>query len=144
MQLRIIVPGRVVLDMEVSEIHGQGSQGAFGLWANDSDCVSDLVPGVLRYQVPGAEGRYAGLAAGILVKKGQTVTITTRCAYLGNDPAEVARRIRAEVRDAEDAAQLERTALERLKDEMERQFRILGYPICEAPTLAAVPDVTEA
>lgn len=126
MRLRIMTPGQVVLDTEVSDILGHGSQGSFGLWAEDTDCVSDLVAGVLRYRVPGAEVRYAGLTGGILVKQGPLVTINTRRAYLGTVLADVRRRISAQLRETE---QLERAALQRLDAEMEVQFRVLGHPV---------------
>lgn len=130
MQLRIMTPRQIVLDTGVRRIIGQGSQGAFGLWASHIDCVSDLVPGVLRYQPICGPLRYAGLAAGILVKIGPVVTITTRQALLGDDPAVLAHRIRAEIRAAQDAEELERAALARLEDEMQRQFRTLDHVVC--------------
>jgi F-type H+-transporting ATPase subunit epsilon len=142
MRLRIITPRQVVLDTEVSQIFGQGSQGAFGLWAGDVDCLSDLVPGVLRYQPPGGPPRHAGLAAGILVKKGPVVSITTRSAYLSDDPAEAARRIRSDLRAAEDAERLERAALAMLEAEMQRQFRILDDPGADAARVA-LPGIRE-
>ncbi|SHM20977.1 alternate F1F0 ATPase, F1 subunit epsilon [Roseovarius litoreus] len=140
MRLRIITPKRVVLDTEVSQIFGQGSQGAFGLWAGDMDCLSDLVPGVLRYQVPGGPLGHVGLSAGILVKKGSVVTVTTSNAYPSHDPAEAARRIRAERRDAADADRLEREALAMLDAEMQRQLVMFDRPATYAAQ-AALSDL---
>ncbi|MHA7851118.1 hypothetical protein [Roseovarius sp.] len=140
MRLRIITPTRVVLDTEVSQIFGLGSQGAFGLWAGDMDCLSDLVPGVLRYQAPGGPPRHVGLSTGILVKKGSVVSVTTSNAYLSDDPAEAARRIRAERRDAEDADALEREALAMLDAEMQRQLVMMDRPATYAAQ-AALSDL---
>lgn len=139
MRLKIITPRQVVLDTEVSQVFAQGSQGAFGLWAGDMDCLSDLVPGVLRYQAPGGPPRHVGLAAGILVKKGSLVSVTTRSAYLSDDAAEASRRLRAEMRAAEDAERLEREALAMLDAEMQRQLRELHGPIETAQP--ALPDL---
>lgn len=141
MQLRITTPERSVLDTEVSEIIAPGSQGAFGLWAEDSDCVSDLVAGVLRYRMPCGAMRYAGLTAGILVKTGPEVTISTRKAHLGRDPSQVARRIRSRLHEAED---LERAAMTWLRDEMERQLRMFGPPILETLDIEAMPKALRA
>ena len=141
MQLRITTPERSVLDTDVSEIIAPGSQGAFGLWAEDSDCVSDLVAGVLRYRMPCGALRYVGLTAGILVKTGAEVTISTRKAHLGRDPAQVARRIRSWLQEAED---LERAAMTWLREEMERQLRMFGHPILETLDMEAMPQMRRA
>ena len=81
MRLKVLVPDAIVLDAEVHSLVAEGEDGHFGLKHRHIDFVSALSPGLLYYQREGdAEGEYLAVDRGILVKQGETVTISVRNA----------------------------------------------------------------
>jgi len=98
MKLSVRLPSEVLLEEEVDRIKAEAVDGWFGLLPRHQDFVTALVPGVLTFQRSGKPEEYVAIDHGILVKCGAEVSISTRNAVRG-------------------------TSLERLKTEVEVQFR---------------------
>ncbi len=122
MRLRIVLPDRIRLDVEVRRIVAEAPDGSFGLLPNHIDFVSALAPGILVYEDSAGRERYAGIQAGTLVKIGDEVRIATANAVLGDDLEILQRRARTVFREAEERERAARSALARLEAQMVRRF----------------------
>ncbi len=125
MRLRIVTPREIRLDTGVRRIVAEAPDGAFGMWPNHIDFVSQLAAGLVFYEDEEGHERYAGVTQGTLVKQGEEVLVSTREAVLGDDPAAVRDRVEEAFRRLEEAERAERAALARLELELMRQFREL-------------------
>lgn len=83
MKLKIMLPSGIYLDRMVEKVKAESCVGGFCLLPNHIDMASALAPGILTYF---AEGEFFHLAVdgGVLVKKGDSVRISSRTAVAGN------------------------------------------------------------
>jgi F-type H+-transporting ATPase subunit epsilon len=86
MHLKILLPFGIFADEAgVSRIVAETREGSFGLLPHRLDCVAALAPGILTYQIEGAQEVYAAVDEGVLVKTGLDVLISVRNAMGGTD-----------------------------------------------------------
>lgn len=126
MQLEIVTPTRVALDMQVTKINTEAPNGAFGLLPRHVDFISQLVTGILSFTPEDEPERFAALNGGTLVKCGDKVTVSTRNAILGDDLEALQTRVREEFRQITEHEREARAALARLEAGMVRRFMELG------------------
>ncbi|MBV7331646.1 F0F1 ATP synthase subunit epsilon [Chloroflexi bacterium TSY] len=84
-RLRILLPQRVLLDRNVSKVIAEAANGSFCLLPRHIDFVAPLVSGVLFFETPKGEETFLAIDAGILVKKGADVFVSTPDAVVGPD-----------------------------------------------------------
>lgn len=84
MQLKIFSPTGIVLDTEISKITFESIDGFWTLLPRHADTVSALTTGILTYQL-GNKLSYAACYNGVLVKKNETVSVSTKLAVLGDN-----------------------------------------------------------
>jgi F-type H+-transporting ATPase subunit epsilon len=90
MNLRILLPFKIFASLaNVSEIIVETLEGSFGLLPHRLDCVTALVPGILSYSTPDSGITYLAVDRGLLVKRGDEVSISVRRAIRGADLAEL-------------------------------------------------------
>ncbi|RMH47555.1 MAG: F0F1 ATP synthase subunit epsilon, partial [Alphaproteobacteria bacterium] len=125
MRLRILTPVAEVLAADATIVRALDATGAFAILPGHADFVTVLGIGVLGWR--GGEGgeHFAALRHGVLrVTGGDTVTIATREAHVGDDLAALERELVAEYlrRDEEEAhlrtraVQLHAAAMRRLQE----------------------------
>ena len=86
MNLRILLPFKIFSRLEnVSRIIAETLGGSLGLLPHRLDCVAALVPGILSYSTPDGGTTYLAIDAGVLVKRGDDVSISVRRAIRGAD-----------------------------------------------------------
>ena len=78
MRLKIMLPTHILLDREVGKIVAEAQNGAFGLLPRHIDFTAALVPGILVCETPEGEELFVAVDAGILVKCGEEVLVSTR------------------------------------------------------------------
>ncbi len=122
MQLRIVSPIRVALDTSVAKLTAEAPSGAFGLLPRHVDFVSQLVTGILAYTPEDGTERFVALNGGTLVKCGDTVTVSTRNAILGDDLNTLQQKVRDEFHEITEHEREARAALARLEAGMVRRF----------------------
>lgn len=116
MRLKVLVPDAIVLDAEVHSLVAEGEDGHFGLKPRHIDFVSALSPGLLYYQREGdAEGEYLAVDRGILVKQGETVTVSVRNAVGGVPLEELVRTVHERFLELDDREKEVRSAVARLE-----------------------------
>lgn len=125
MRLRIITPRDILLDTQVNWIRAEAPNGAFGMYPQHIDFVSQLVPGLIVYGVDEGRTRYAGTGSATLVKQDQDVLVSTHNAVLGDDPGTVQALATETFHQIANVERQERSALARLEAEMIRRFHEL-------------------
>jgi F-type H+-transporting ATPase subunit epsilon len=93
MWIKVLTPTDIVLETEVTQVNARGREGAFSLLPAHQDYVAALVPGVLAFRDNRNHMRLAAVDNGVLVKCGDTVTISTRHAVLGDDWDQLAAQV---------------------------------------------------
>lgn len=116
MRLRVLVPDAIVLDAEVLGLVAEGEDGHFGLKPRHIDFVSALTPGLLYFTRKGhPEGEYLAVDRGILVKQGETVTVSARAVVGGVGLEELARTVHERFLELDDRERTVRSAVARLE-----------------------------
>lgn len=122
MQLRVLLPARVLIDLEAVRIVAEAENGAFGLLPRHIDFLAALKPGVLTFlTAEGAEG-FVGHDDGVLVKRGAEVQVCTRKAVVGSDLTALRGAIEREFKQLDERERTTRSALARLEAGMVRRF----------------------
>ena len=84
MKLKIILPTEIMVDVEVTKVTAEASNGLFCLLPRHIDFVAALVPGLLSFVKAGNEvEEFLAVDEGILVKCGPEVLVSTRKAVRG-------------------------------------------------------------
>jgi F-type H+-transporting ATPase subunit epsilon len=84
MNLHILLPFKIFARLEnVSQIIAETLEGSFGLLPHRLNCVAALVPGILSYATPESGIKYLAIDSGLLVKRGDDVSISVRRAIRG-------------------------------------------------------------
>jgi F-type H+-transporting ATPase subunit epsilon len=99
MRVRIVVPGKLLLDQEVEKITAPGAEGSFQILPRHMDAVWTLQAGILILTAEGEE-RFFAIHQGVLVKEKALVQISSYQV-------------------------MESTSLEELKESVEKNFRNL-------------------
>jgi len=126
MQLRVITPMAVRLDLPVRRIVAEAPDGSFGILPGHIDFVSELAPGILLYETEEGAERFVAINSGTLVKCGAQVRVAVRGAFEGDDLSELRARVEADFRRSDEDERASRAALARLEAGMIRRFRDLG------------------
>jgi F-type H+-transporting ATPase subunit epsilon len=126
MRLEVVTPMAVCVDRPVRRILAEGPDGHFGMLPGHVDFVTELVPGILRYEPMDGAERFVAVNSGTLVKCGDTVRVAVRGAIEGDDLSALRARVEAEFRQRDEEERDARAALARLEASMIRRFRELG------------------
>ena len=87
MTLKVMLPTHVFLDIQVHKITAEGVNGSFGLFPRHVDFVSALASGIVSFHDENGEEHHMAVMEGVLVKKEDTVFISTRRAVTDTDLA---------------------------------------------------------
>jgi F-type H+-transporting ATPase subunit epsilon len=116
MKLRVLVPDDIIFDDEVQSVVAEGKDGHFGLKPRHIDFVSALVPGILAFvRRPDAEEEYLAVDRGILIKQGETVTVSVRKAVGGVGLEELVKTVSARFLEQDERERSVRSAVARLE-----------------------------
>lgn len=81
MKLRIVTPLRPIVDAEVTELVGPGSEGEFGVLAQHVTFLGNLKPGIVSYTEGGARKRIV-ISGGYAEVSQDTITVLADDAEL--------------------------------------------------------------
>jgi F-type H+-transporting ATPase subunit epsilon len=115
MRLRIILPTEVLVDAPVEKVVAEADDGSFCLLPRHVDFVSALATGLLSYLPEGGEEQHVAVDAGILVKVGDAVLVSTFDAVGGVPLPELQEEIGRRTGVIEEEARVARSALARLE-----------------------------
>ena len=84
MNLKLLTPTKVVIDTAIDKLDVEALDGFFTLLPRHIDFVTALKDSVLTYTISGMK-HYVACQAGVLVKKGDMVRVSTSLAVLSDD-----------------------------------------------------------
>jgi F-type H+-transporting ATPase subunit epsilon len=125
MRLRVFEPSEVFLDTIVNRVVGESPAGSFGILPRHVDLATALVTGILSYETEEGEEKFLALDGGILIKRGDEISIATRRAIKGELGAlrEAVEKILEEVDERERET---RAAVAKLEANFIRRFVEFG------------------
>lgn len=128
MQLKLLTPAAVLLDVPAAKIVAEAQNGLFCLLPRHVDFVAALVPGILYYTTEAGEERFVAVDEGSLVKCGSEVLVSTINAVPGTDLVMLQATVADTFLELDDDERRARSALARLESgairrllELERQ-----------------------
>ncbi|MBN2409334.1 MAG: F0F1 ATP synthase subunit epsilon [Candidatus Aminicenantes bacterium] len=121
MNLRVYLPTRIFLDVEVTKIKAEAENGSFTLLPRHLDWVAALVPGILSYE-SGETEEFLAVDGGILVKSGPRVTVSTRNAIPGKNLGSLRQAIEETFRMLDERERQARSVLARFEADFIRRF----------------------
>lgn len=100
MDLKLVTPMQIVLDASIEKIDVEALDGFFTLLPKHIDFISALKSGIITYVINGKKN-YAACDHGVLVKKGNSVYISTTVAILADSLDELKKTITTTFKDME-------------------------------------------
>lgn len=91
MNLKVLLPGKILVDEPVESVTVEAPDGSLTLLPRHIDFVSALVPGILFFRAEARDAETIGsdcfvaLDDGIVVKKGSELLVVTRDAVRSNE-----------------------------------------------------------
>ncbi len=122
MQLKLLLPTRVLVDAPIERLVADGLDGSFGLLPRHIDMATALPPGILLYEDEAGQEHYVGIDEAILVKRAGDVLVSARNAVLGTDLASLRETVRERYIELDENEKLARSALARLEVGVVRRF----------------------
>ncbi|MBI9113112.1 F0F1 ATP synthase subunit epsilon [Maridesulfovibrio ferrireducens] len=113
MKFKIMLPSGIFLDCEADKIVAECTIGGFCLLPNHVDMATALSPGILTYYHQGTAISLA-VDAGILIKKGRLVRISSHAAVKG-ELGELELEVDRMLEDASEAEKAARTTVAKLE-----------------------------
>lgn len=126
MKLKIILPTKILLEVEVTKVTAEAENGCFCLLPHHIDYVTALVPGLLAFVAMDGQEQFLAVDSGILVKCGMEVLVSTSQAVLGGDLGMLKQTIEQEFQVLDERETKMRSVLAKLEANLVRQFVELG------------------
>ncbi len=121
MRLKVILPTKILKDMEVTKVVAESEDGYFGILPKHIDFVAALVPGILSFQSENGE-EFLAVDEGILVKCGSWVMVSTRRATASKDLNNLKRTVSEEFLALDEDEKRARSILSKLEADFARHF----------------------
>ena len=114
MTLRIFSPTGIVLDTLVDQVDFEAIDGFFTLLPRHTDMVSALKAGILTYH-KGENRSYIACNRGVLVKKNDVISVSTKLAISGSNLKELEQKIAVDFKALEEERKEVNTTMARLE-----------------------------
>jgi F-type H+-transporting ATPase subunit epsilon len=122
MNLRILLPTRILIDIPVTKVIAEAENGSFCLLPQHVDMVASLVPGLLTFTNEDGKEEFAAIDEGVLVKHGPEVLVSVRDAVRGTDLGLLRLMITESFDALDEREKRARGALARLEADFVRRF----------------------
>jgi F-type H+-transporting ATPase subunit epsilon len=122
MNLRILLPTRILIDIPVTKVIAEAENGSFCLLPQHVDMVASLVPGLLAFTNEDGHEEFAAIDEGVLVKHGPEVLVSVRDAVRGTDLGLLRLMITESFDALDEREKRARGALARLEADFVRRF----------------------
>jgi F-type H+-transporting ATPase subunit epsilon len=123
LELELLVPDGVVLKTHIRGLQAADASGRFGLLPGHETFVTILEPGLLMFRDEQELERYAAVDGGVLVLKGNLVSIACREAVVAERLEDVAERAAAMIEERRLAELTARADFAELQATLLRQLR---------------------
>lgn len=127
MNLKVLLPSRVLLDEPADRIVAEAANGSFCLLPRHRDFATALVPGLLEFTSDRDQSAvFLAVDEGLLVKFGSDVFVSTRHAVRGDDLGSLRSIVAQDFVQLDERERAARTALARLEADFARRFLALS------------------
>ena len=126
MQLKVLIPSRVLLDKTVTKVIAEAADGYFTLLPRHVDFVAALVPGILTFYTEDGVEHYLALDGGVLVKQGFEIYVSAMRGIRGKDITELREFVENELQNLKDAELQARSVAAKLESDTLLRFMQLG------------------
>lgn len=126
MLLRILLPHETLLNRKAAKIVAEGGHGSFCLLPQHVDLVTNLIPGILSYELESGEEIFLAVDEGVLVKCGSEVSISVRNAVRGDSLETLQQTVREQFRSLDEQERRARAVLARLETSFVHNLMSLG------------------
>lgn len=120
--LKILLPSRVLIDEKVTKVIAEAQNGYFCLLPRHIDFATALVPGILSYQTEKGEEIFFAVDEGALIKFGQEVLVSTRNATRSPDLDQLKQTVEKEFKFLDEHERLARSAVTKIEANFIRRF----------------------
>ena len=114
MNLKVMTPYSVALNMPVSQVTVDAVDGFFTLKPKHMDFINVLKPGIVTYKKDNKEF-FIACNRGVVVKRGDEVSISTPLAILGKNLNELKKKIAIDFQAMEEERKEVRVSMARLE-----------------------------
>jgi F-type H+-transporting ATPase subunit epsilon len=121
MNIKILLPSRILLDKKVTKIQAEATYGHFTLLPKHIDFVAPLVTGILVLTQE-EKVSYVAIDGGLLVKKEQQVWISTPRGMLDDDLDVLQQNIEQQWEIIKHAEKKAKTAMSKLESDTIRRY----------------------
>jgi len=122
MQLKIILPTRILIDEECSKIVAEAQNGSFCLRPRHIDFVAALVPGLFSFVSHDDREIFLAVDEGVLVKCDRRVLVSTRRAVPGTDLGTLTSLVKEQFLTLDDREKTVRSAISKIEAGFIRAF----------------------
>lgn len=126
LNLKILLPDKVLLEEEVGKVIAEAENGYFTLLPRHIDFVAALVPGIFSYVTAGGEEQFLALDDGILVKQSDRVYVSASRAVPGDNLEYLEELVESELKVLGENEKKSRAVMSRLEVDTLRRFSRLG------------------
>jgi len=126
MQLRILLPNKILTETTVKKVSLEGIEGAITLLPRHIDYVTVIVPGLLTFITEDGNERFLAVDSGMMVKKGETINVSVRNAVFGDSLQNLRETVQQQFKVLEEHEQQARAVLTSLETDLVRRFIDLG------------------
>jgi F-type H+-transporting ATPase subunit epsilon len=125
MQFILVTPEGIILQENILKITLETLEGYYTLLPRHVDFVSALTAGIVTFLPEYSNEKYAACHQGIVVKKGEKITLSVQNAVLGETLSELQELIKIEFKQKEEQRKQLNTAMARLELGIMRGFKQL-------------------
>jgi F-type H+-transporting ATPase subunit epsilon len=122
MNLKILLPSKILIDQQVDKINAEAPNGSFCLLPKHIDFVTALSPGIFSYIDSAGEEVYLAVDEGTLVKKGTEVFVSVKRAVRGSNLEKLHETVEQEFKLLDDREKMVRSAAAKIEAGFVRRF----------------------
>lgn len=122
MNLKLILPSKILIDTEVEKITIEGEEGSRGILQNHIDAAVSVVPSIMSYHEDGTE-KFAAHDEGILVKQGSKLLFSTKQAVINNKLGRLKEILESEIKSLSKIEKNSKSAVAMLESNIIKKFR---------------------
>ncbi len=127
MILIVVTPNKRIVKKDIQEVIAEGGEGSFGLLPNHQDYLSAIIPSILTYRQEGKEG-YIAVDDGILVKKGEKVSLCTKEAFEKENLGQLKKEMEESLLSAKESEKRSRQEMLQMEISFIKKFYSLKNP----------------
>jgi F-type H+-transporting ATPase subunit epsilon len=122
MNLKVLLPIKVLIDEKVSKVIAEAQNGYFCLLPGHIDFATALVPGLFSCQTEKGEEIFLAMDEGVLVKFRKKVLVSTRNAMRSPNLEQLKQTVEKEFKTLDEHEKVARSAVSRIEANFIRRF----------------------